>query len=118
MEDKQFEELLRESWEPEPPDGMRERVMNRAQAELGRRTFQFPWPEMPRWQVGLALTGVLILLVCGMSSISRETRLAALESSDYAQPRIFMAQRPMSMGIGRAQLFRLLDDPTSELIVP
>jgi prolipoprotein diacylglyceryltransferase len=97
---------------------MRQRVMNRAQAEMGRRTFRFPWLQMPRWQAGLALAGLLILLVSSLSDMSREKRLAALESSDYAQPRVLLAQRPLTLGESRAQACRLLNDSGSDIVTP
>jgi hypothetical protein len=118
MDDSKIEELLRESWQPEPPDGMRDRVMGRAQHELNRRTLRFPRISIPRWQAGLAVACLVLLLACGISDSARESRIASLESSNAPRIRVLMAQRPLTLGEGRAQLYRLLRDPSSDLIVP
>ena len=118
MEDREIEELLRESWQPEPPEGMRDRVISRAKRELGRRILWFPRLVIPRWQVGLAVAALVIVIACGISNTARENRLASLESSEYPQSRILVAQRPTTLGVGRAQLYRLLRNPSSDLIVP
>ena len=118
MENREIEELLRESWQPEPPEGMRERVMNRARRELHRRTFLFPWPALPRWQAGFAVAGLAVFIACGVSNMARENRLAALENREVRQTRILVAQRPLALSEGRVRLYRLLEDPSSDLIVP
>jgi hypothetical protein len=118
MEDKQIEELLRESWQPEPPDGMRKRVMNRARRELRPRWFFLPRLALPRWQAAFALAAAVIMLACGISNSARENRLAALENRDSLQGCVIVAQRPATLGESRLRLARLMEDPDSNLTAP
>ena len=77
MEDKQFEEMLRESWSPEPPEGMRERVLRRSRRELPARSRR-PLFGMFRWRPMLAVTAVVLILLMGVSEHQRGQRLTAL----------------------------------------
>ena len=118
MKDKQIEELLRESWQPEPPKGMRARVLNRARRELRPRWFFFPRLSLPRWQSAFALAAAVTVLACGISNSVRETRLAALENRDSLPGCVLVAQRPMTLGESRLQLARLMENPDSSLTAP
>ena len=118
MDDNRIEDLLRKSWQPEPPEGMRGRVLERAGSELHRRRFRLMWPVLPRWQVGLAAASLLVVLVCGISNSARESRLAALENSETPPARVLVAQRPLTLDEGRLQVYRMLRDPSSDLLVP
>jgi len=74
MDENRVEEMLRGSWSPEPPDGMRERVLSRARREP-RVVRLF---GMPRWQAALVIASVLVVLFSGFSDSARHRRLAAL----------------------------------------
>lgn len=73
MDDRRIEEMLRESWTPTPPDGMRERILRRTREELlSRRS------APGRWKLALATIGLLVVLVTGVSDHARQTRLTAM----------------------------------------
>jgi len=74
MDDKRMEGMLRESWSPEPPDGMRERVLRRARAELGQPTR----PAIFQWKPLLATLAIVIVLLTNISDQCRQSRLAAM----------------------------------------
>ena len=76
----------------------------------------FPRFVIPRWQVGLAVAVLAIIIACGISNVARENRLAALESSDTAQSRILVAQRPLPLGESRIQVYKLLRDSSADSI--
>jgi hypothetical protein len=117
MDDRRIEDLLRESWKPEPPDGMRERVMERAKPELTRGWFWFPRFSIPRWQLGFAAAVLLIVAGLSVSNSAREARLAALESCQEAPVRVMVAQRPMTFAEERIQLYKMLRDPACGPVV-
>lgn len=77
MDDKRIEEMLRESWATQPPDGMRERTLRRARAELRRRRR----PAILQWKPLLASLAVLILLATGISDHCRQSRLSLMVGS-------------------------------------
>lgn len=78
MDDKRMEEMLRESWSPEPPDGMRERALRRARAELGRATR----PAIFQWKPLLATLAIVIVLLTNISDHCRQSRLTAMMDSE------------------------------------
>lgn len=118
IDDNRIEELLRESWQPEPPDGMRERVLDRARPQLNRRRFWFPRIAIRRWQLGLAAAALLVVVICGQSDSARVSRLAALENGQVVNTNMLMAQRPLTLGQTRSEVERLLKDSAAESIVP
>ena len=77
MEDKQFEEILRESWSPKPPEGMRDRILrhSRQKFSAGRRR---PLFGMLRWKPLLAAVAVVIVMLMGVSEHQRQQRLTTL----------------------------------------
>ena len=75
MDDRRIEEMLRESWKPEPPDGMRERVLRRARGELAHS--RQPVLGMSRWKFALASLGLLVILLANISDHARQIRLSA-----------------------------------------
>ena len=75
MNDDRIEELLRKSWSPEPPVGMRERVLRRAGRELEHSAPRPAWTA--RWKLALASLGVLVILVTNVSDFARQARLSA-----------------------------------------
>ena len=78
MDDKRMEGMLRESWSPEPPDGMRERVLRRARAELGRPTR----PAIFQWKPLLATLAIIVVLVTNVSDHCRQSRMTAMMDSE------------------------------------
>ncbi len=113
MEDKRIEELLRESWNPEPPDGMRDRVLNRARRELTRPLFWFP-----RWQAACVSAALAVVLACNLMAAAQESRIAALVQSDGSAPRVVVARGAAALSHSRAQIHALLRDPSAELSLP
>ena len=75
MDDRQIEEMLRTGWDPRPPDGMRERVLNQA-IQAGRSTRGRL--VLPRWQVAIACLGILSIATAGGLDHVRAARIAAL----------------------------------------
>lgn len=85
MNDSKIEYLLRQSIDPQPPDGMRERVLRNARLQL---------KQQPRWRVLLGWKPVLVLLtllVIMMSSVdehARNVRLSALIGNEAGVTRL------------------------------
>ncbi len=75
MNDDRIEELLRKSWPPEPPTGMRERVLGRAAQELKDASPRSALAA--RWKLALASLGVLVILLTNVSDHARQARLSA-----------------------------------------
>jgi len=77
MNDDRIEELLRGTWQPEPPEGMRGRVLARAREETARRRrFDFSWTL--GWKPALAALGIVIVLLANMDDNRREARVMAM----------------------------------------
>lgn len=76
MDDKRMEETLRESWQLETPDGMRERVLR--SARQGLLSANSPRVRVPRWKPLLAGIAVAIVLSTSIANYQVEARLAAL----------------------------------------
>ena len=77
MNDDRMEELLRKTWQPEPPEGMRERVLARAYKKMAkRRGFDFSW--MLGWKPALTALGIVIVLLSNVADDRREARLTAM----------------------------------------
>lgn len=83
MDDRNIEEMLRRSWQPEPPEGMRERVLRRSrqEPERGRPTWRF----LLRKPVFAALALAVVLAV-NVSDHYRQARMSALTHATYAKP--------------------------------
>lgn len=118
MDDKRIEDMLRGSWQPEPPDGMRERIMNRARRELRRPLIRFPRLAVPRWQLGFAATALAVVVACNLVGAAQESRIAALVQSDGSAPQVMVARGAGTLSYTRAQINELLNDPSAELLLP
>jgi len=75
MDDRRIEEMLRRSWQPQPPDGMRERILRRSRQELERRR--------PIWRFALrrpvfAALALAVLLAVNVSDHYRQARISAM----------------------------------------
>ena len=102
MDDKRIEELLRESWSPKPPEGMRERVLRRSREEL-RQTR----PTRIGWRPIFATIAIVMVLGTGISDHCRQVRLAEL--MDGASPTKMSAPfDPSSLLKQRQQIESLL----------
>lgn len=76
MDDKRIEDMLRESWKAEPPDGMRDRVLRAARQELTRSHRR--GIRSLGWKPLLASLAVVIILLTNIADHRVQTRLAAL----------------------------------------
>ena len=81
MEDKKIEELLRESWSPKPPEGMRERVLRRSREELRQSR-----PTKVGWRPVFVTIAILMVLGTGISDHCRQVRMARM--MDGASPKM------------------------------
>lgn len=97
MNDKHIEDILRESWSPEPPEGMRERILRRGRVELlhekdnkRRRWFT--------WRTAMVAAGIVTVLLTNLADMSTRSKVA--EMTKQASPQCFttVAQRPISLG--------------------
>lgn len=104
MDEREIEKLLREAWRPQPPEGMRERVLERARQELRSR---HRWFAVRRWEAAWALIGVLIVLGAGISDFARQARIAAIVH--VSEQSALVAARPVTLGEWRREISRLMD---------
>jgi len=101
MDDKRIEELLRESWSPKPPDGMRERVLRRSREELRQSR-----PTKLGWRPIFATIAIVMVLATGISDHYRQVRLANL--MDGASPRLSAPFDPSGLLKQREEIASLL----------
>lgn len=101
MNDKKIEELLRETWSPKPPEGMRERVLRRSREELRQSR-----PTKLGWRPMFATIAILMVLGTGISDHYRQVRLARL--MDGASPKMSAPFDPASLLKQRQQIESLL----------
>ena len=90
MDDKHIEDMLRDSWSPEPPEGMRERVLGRARQELPARRAGWGLLGMSGWKLAFASLCLLTILVSNLADSARQVRLAALMDG-FSQPAVSVA---------------------------
>ena len=76
MDDKRIADVLRESWKPEMPDGMRERVLRAAREELLR--VDRPRFRFLHWKPLLAGIAAVIVLSTNIADSRVQARLARL----------------------------------------
>ena len=101
MEDKKVEELLRQSWSPTPPDGMRERILRRSREEFRRSR----WAKVG-WRPVFATIAILMVLSTGISDHCRQIRLAQL--MDGASPKMSAPFDPSILLKQRQEIASLL----------
>ena len=76
MDDRQIEQMLRESCSPQMPEGMRERVLRDSFDELRRRPSN-RWALTARyWKPILVCAAVLFVILANISDIMVQDRLA------------------------------------------
>ena len=109
MDDKRIEDMLRQSWQPQPPAGMRERVLGRANREAERRT-RCRWLPLS-WRTAFAALGVLIVTLSAISDSARQSRLAPPGNAGQQRCASLVASRPVTLAQWRGELFRLTENP-------
>lgn len=75
MDDRRIEELLQQSWQPAPTDGMLARTLARAQEEMAQRQRR---PAISRWKLAFAAVGVAVMIGTNVSDRATQTRIAAM----------------------------------------
>ena len=76
MNDKRIEEMLKESWSPHPPDGMKERILRRSREEISRkRTRIF---MVANWKPALATAADLLVILTNVSDHLCQKRISAM----------------------------------------
>lgn len=78
MDDKHIENSLREAWNPQPPDGMRERIMRASRQELAGRQRGRSNILLVRMKFALAALVLLTILFTNISEYARQCRMSAL----------------------------------------
>ena len=73
MDDRRIEELLRDDWQVQPPDGMRERVLNQARGESARERSKPTIIGMNRWSAALASLGIVLVVLTTVSDHARHS---------------------------------------------
>ncbi|OFX14550.1 MAG: hypothetical protein A2Z18_01630 [Armatimonadetes bacterium RBG_16_58_9] len=105
MDDKRIEELLRGSWQVQPPDGMRDRVLSRVRRNLANERSSPSILGMNRWSAALASLGIVLVVLTNVSDHFRHERVAAMMGA--ASQGI---SRPVRDGKTLLELRRELDD--------
>jgi len=78
MDDKRMEESLRSAWSPQPPDGMRERVLRRAHEQSARSRSARPIFGVARWKFAFAGLGIAVVLLGNTADYARQSRMAQM----------------------------------------
>lgn len=81
MDQDRIEEILRESFPKDEPQGMRERVLSKAAGELHPARVSW-WPKV---RLAFACAAVLLVLFANLSDKARQSRIAGVPD---AQPRL------------------------------
>ena len=69
MDNKHIEDILRQSWSPEPPDRLREKVL---------RSSMEPASRIRRWKLAFVGLGVAVVILANTLDYARGNRLTAL----------------------------------------
>ena len=77
MDDKCIEDMLRESRQPDMPQGMKDRVLRAARQELAHRSKRSITPFL-RWKPMLATGALLLVLLTNAADLGLQSRLQAL----------------------------------------
>lgn len=85
MDDRRIEETLRELWRPEPPEGMRERVLRRSRQELERRRDSRTVWRFALRKSAFAALALAVVLAVNVSDHYRQERMSALTQATYAE---------------------------------
>lgn len=108
MNDKHIEDILRESWSPESPDGMRDRVLRKTRESMLQEE------RAPRlrlaWRFVLVTAGVLIVFLTQLADRSTQMRLARMTEDRPLMGSTVVAQRPPTLGNWRTYEGLLVTD--------
>ena len=76
MDDKRIEDMLRDSWQPSTPNGMRDRTLRLARQELSKRKrLVF---GISRWKIALTALGIVIVLLTNTANSRMDKRIDAI----------------------------------------
>ena len=78
MDDRRIEDVLRDSWQPMPPDGMRDRTLRLARKELARRQGGRRILGMGWWKIALPALGIMIVILTNVADSRLEERIDAM----------------------------------------
>ncbi|MEN6356912.1 MAG: hypothetical protein ABFD83_07500 [Armatimonadota bacterium] len=93
MDDRQIEDMLRKSWQPEPPNGMRERVITKAKLELTKHRQERSLGVMRLWKTALVAAIVLFVIIAWVGDSARQNRIdIALNGASVNSPDLRVAQ--------------------------
>lgn len=107
MNDKQIVDILRESWSPEPPEGLRERVLRGSRTELLHRRARSARPWFT-WRVAVAGLGIAIVLATNISDHIMQSRVAEIANPGPASASPMVAQGPVTLGQWRRNMDQFL----------
>ena len=77
-DETRIEQLLRDAWSPEPPDGLRGRVLRRAQEETAGARRMYTRLRLSPWKLALAGLGLALVVLSNLSDGARDARIAAM----------------------------------------
>jgi hypothetical protein len=100
-------DLLRQSWQPEPPEALRERVIRagRTQLLLEQNRDRRPWFT---WRLALAGLGIAVVFATNISDQVTQSRVAQIVRSSQAPASAMLAQRPVTLGQWRRSMDEFL----------
>lgn len=106
MNDKRIEDMLRKSWSPEPPEGMRDRVLRGSRQKNGDgcRRFQFTLT----WRGALVGLGLVLVFVANTSDGTTQSRLTEMTHAGPTSSCALVAQSPLTLGQWRRGVDELL----------
>jgi hypothetical protein len=104
MDDKNVEDILRESWSPEPPDGMRERVLRNSRQEVTRTPFRIGYT----WRMALAGLGIAIVVATNLADRSTQSRVAEIMMQKPTPSYAVVAHGPVTYGQWRYSMDEFL----------
>lgn len=83
MNDKRIEEMLKENWSPNPPDGMKERILRRSREEIARKHSRVFL--VANWKPVLAAVAALLVILTNVSDYRCQTRISAMMNDPSQQ---------------------------------
>ena len=112
MNDKQIEDVLRESWSPEPPDGLRARVLRGSRTELLHKQARSARPWFT-WRMALTGLGIAVVLVTNISDRVTQSRVAEIANPRPSSASSMVAQGPVTLGQWRRNMDQFLSSDGS-----
>lgn len=95
MNDKQIEDLLRGSWSPEPPDGMRDRTLRGSRSAQERQPMSHRWVN---WRAGFVTAGLLLIVLTSLLDVGTQRHLAQICGEKGRTGSAMLAQRQCTIG--------------------